>query len=192
MTLLKTPRLAIRELAPSDGATILAFANDDSINRYLGFGSISSESGTNEYINKAIASAARKPRHNYKLAMTITPSDELSGSCWLDIEDPESKNASIGYFVDKKHWGNGYATEMIKTLIQFGFGELHLHRIYAHCDAENLATHRVLEKVGMLQEGVLREHCLRNYGWADICYYGMLRSEWASTLPGDVMSPAHF
>lgn len=178
MSLLQTSRLIVRELAPSDAPAIIAFANDASVNRHLGFGSIASESGAHEYISKASSAAATKPRLSYKLAMTIRPSDELTGSCWLDIEDPDSKNASIGYFVDKRHWGNGYATEMIKALIQFGFTDLDLHRIHANCDAENPATRRVLEKVGMRQEGLLREHCLRNYGWADVCIYGILRSEW--------------
>lgn len=178
MIQIPTPRLILRELAASDAAAIFGFANDDSINRYLGFGSISSESGTNEYIAGAMYVVNTQPRLSYKLAMLINPSSELSGSCWLDIEDPESKNASIGYFVDKRHWGNGYATEMIKALVQFGFQNLELHRIYANCDAENSATRRVLEKVGMCQEGLLRQHCLRSYGWADVCMYGILRSEW--------------
>lgn len=176
--LLDTPRLIIRELVPSDHRAIFAFANDTSINRHLGFGTIASESGTNEYITKAMFQAATKPRASYKLAMAIKPSDELSGSCWLDIEDPESKNASIGYFVDKKHWGNGYATEMVKALIHFGFADLSLHKIYANCDAEHPATRRVLEKAGMKEEGLLREHCFRSYGWADVCMYGILGSEW--------------
>jgi ribosomal-protein-alanine N-acetyltransferase len=178
MILLQTPRLALRDLAPSDGPLIFRFANDDSINRYLGFGSIRSESGTNEYIATAMSAANAKPRLSYKLAMAIKPSDELSGSCWLDIEDPDSHNASIGYFVDKRHWGNGYATEMIKSLIHFGFQDLELHKIHANCDAENPATRRVLEKVGMREEGLLRQHCLRSYGWADVCIYGILCSEW--------------
>lgn len=176
--LLKTPRLIIRELASSDHRAILAFANDGSINRHLAFGSIASESGTHEYISKALSAATTKPRLSYKLAMGIKPSDELCGSCWLDIEDQDSKNASIGYFVDKKHWGNGYATEMVKALIHFGFTDLDLHRIFANCDAENPATRRVLQKVGMKEEGFLREHCLRSYGWANVCIYGILGSEW--------------
>lgn len=179
MTLLETPRLFLRELARSDGPAIFAFANDDAINRHLGFGSIRSEAGTNEYIANAIASSNAKPRLNYKLAMSTKPSGELSGSCWLDMEDPESQNASIGYFVDKRQWGMGYATEMVKALVEFGFKDLKLHRIYANCDAENSATARVLQKVGMRQEGLLREHCLRGYGWADVCLYGILASDWA-------------
>jgi RimJ/RimL family protein N-acetyltransferase len=162
---------------PSDSFAIFSFANENSINRYLGFGSVNSESDTNEYINKAMVDASKKPRLSYKLAMSIKPSNELSGSCWLDIEDLHSNNASIGYFVDKNQWGNGYATEMIKALVDFGFRELELHRIYANCDADNAASRRVLEKVGMTQEGLLREHCLRSYGWADVCMYGILRSE---------------
>ncbi len=178
MTLLQTQRLTLRNLEPADCQAIIKFANDEAINRHLRFGSISTESGAHEYIAKSLAASRQEPRLSYKLAMTVKPLHEMAGSCWLDIEDPDSRNASIGYFVDKKRWGRGLATEMVQALINYGFEQLHLHRIYGNCDAENPATRRVLEKVGMRQEGILRQHCLRSYGWADVCFYGILRSEW--------------
>ena len=93
-------------------------------------------------------------------------------------EDPHSKNASIGYFLDSAHWGNGYATEMLEALIRFGFDDLELHRLYVNCDEENRASRKVLEKAGMQQEGLLREHCLRDYGWANVCLYGILEKQY--------------
>jgi [ribosomal protein S5]-alanine N-acetyltransferase len=178
MILLQTKRLTLRDIEPSDCPIIFEFANDGSISRHLRFGSISSESGTQEYVAKAMAARDASPRLSYKLAMSIKPLTKMAGSCWMDIEDPQSRNASIGYFVEQRHWNKGYATEMLRALVQFGFEELQLHRIYGNCDAENPATRRVLEKVGMRQEGLLRQHCLRSYGWADVCFYGILRSEW--------------
>lgn len=176
--MLETSRLLVRELAFTDISKILEYANNDSINRYLSFGSIGTESGARQYLTEAVAASSTSPRLSYKLGMAIKPLSTLSGSCWLDIEDIESRHASIGYFVDKDHWNQGYATEMIMALLQFGFQKLELHRIYANCDAENSATRRVLEKINMRQEGLLREHCLRSYGWADVCIYGILCSEW--------------
>ncbi|MBX9690214.1 MAG: GNAT family N-acetyltransferase [Candidatus Obscuribacterales bacterium] len=178
MKFLDTPRLRLRELSPLDASLIVSFANNKSINLFLGFASLSSQAGVDDYIARAAASASADPRLSYKLAMTIKPSDSLKGSCWLDIEDSESNNASVGYFVSADCWGNGYATEMMKALIRFGFNNLQLHRIYANCDQGNAASRRVLEKIGMTPEGLLRQHCKRSYGWADVLMYGILRSEW--------------
>ncbi len=176
--MIETQRLIVREFDVSDWSAVYAFANDESINRYLGMDSIGTEPGAKEYIATATDAANSQPRLSYKLGMTIKPSNKLTGSCWLDISEPDSRNAIIGYFVDKQHWSNGYATEMVQALVRFGFEQLQLHRIYANCDAENPATRRVLEKVGMRQEGLLRQHCLRSYGWADVCLYGILQAEW--------------
>ncbi len=174
MTLLETERLVLRELDSSDWSAICQFANDESINRYLSFDSMGTERGAKEYLASASSTADAQPRLSYKLGMLIKPLNTLAGSCWLDISQSDG-NASIGYFIDKDHWGNGYATEMVQALLRFGFEELQLHRIYASCDAENPASRRILEKVGMRQEGLLKQHCLRNYGWADVCIYGILK-----------------
>lgn len=149
MTLLETQRLVLRELNSADGFAIREYANDKAINRYLDFDSIGTDFGVKEYIANAIAAVNTKPRLSYKLGMTIKPLDKLAGSCWLDISDSGDRNASIGYFVDEKHWGNGYATEMVQALLRFGFGDLKLRHIYANCDADNSSSRLVLEKTGM-------------------------------------------
>lgn len=176
-TIFQTPRLILRELEEADHANILKFANDESIKRHLDFGSIATDAGARAYIESALGSCQRTPRNSYKLAMSVAPNTDLVGSCWLDIEDLCSRNATIGYFVSKEYWGSGYGTEMIHGLVEFAFNTLKLHRLYANCDANNAASRRLLEKAGMQQEGLLREHCLRSSGWTDVCMYGMLRSD---------------
>jgi len=66
-----------------------------------------------------------------------------------------AEEGEIWYLVDPEFWGRGIATEAVKQLLDFGFGELALHRIWASCLPENPASERVLQKVGMGREGFL-------------------------------------
>lgn len=66
-------------------------------------------------------------------------------------------------------------------MITFGFDTLKLHRIYATCDPRNIGSSKVLEKVGMAKEGILRENMLMKDGiWRDSFLYSVLKQEWSS------------
>ena len=84
----------------------------------------------------------------------------------------------MGYVFRRDAWGNGYATEAAKALAASGFGQLGMHRIYAHCDVDNVASARVLEKAGMQREGLLRQHMLIRGRWRDSYLYAALEDEW--------------
>ncbi|GAA3412269.1 GNAT family protein [Paenibacillus hodogayensis] len=79
------------------------------------------------------------------------------------------------------YWGKGIATEVANLLVNFGFKELHLHRIYATCDPRNIGSAKVLNKVGMTQEGRLRDALLIKDGWRDSLVFGILQHEWELT-----------
>jgi RimJ/RimL family protein N-acetyltransferase len=87
-------------------------------------------------------------------------------------------NAWIGYVINPRCWGRGYATEAAREMLRFGFGELELHRIEATCDVLNAASARVLEKIGMQREGLLREHMWLRDRWRSSYLYSILADEW--------------
>ena len=80
----------------------------------------------------------------------------------------------------------GWATEAAGLLLRFGFNDLRLHRIAATCDPRNVASARVLEKIGMLYEGRLREALLIRDGWRDSSVYAILDREWRARHKGEV------
>jgi [ribosomal protein S5]-alanine N-acetyltransferase len=75
-------------------------------------------------------------------------------------------------------WGQGYATEAAKALLRHGFEALGLNRIYAHHMTKNPASGRVLEKIGMKREGLLRQAILKSDNFEDVVLYAMLRQDW--------------
>ncbi|WP_157002422.1 GNAT family N-acetyltransferase [Agromyces laixinhei] len=87
--------------------------------------------------------------------------------------------AGIGYMLDPAHAGNGYATDIARALLDLAFGELGVHRVTAGCYADNVASWRVMEKLGMRreQQGV-RDSWHAELGWIDGLTYAILDEEW--------------
>ena len=96
--------------------------------------------------------------------------------------------AYVGFWLNRLFWGRGYGTEVAKVLLSFGFDEHRLHRIFAWCDAENVSSARILEKVGMRREGVFVKNWIVRDNWLDAFLYAMLDSEWRK-IEESKMSP---
>src|SRR6185436_10062199 len=84
------------------------------------------------------------------------------GWCGLTQGNPAHRSASMGYCLDDAAWGHGYATEAARALLQWAFATLDLNRVQAETDTRNAASARVLEKLGFVREGTLREDCVVN------------------------------
>jgi RimJ/RimL family protein N-acetyltransferase len=90
-----------------------------------------------------------------------------------------AEEGEIWYLVAPESWGKGIATKAAKHLLDFGFGELSLHRIWATCLPENPASARVLEKVGMRKEGLLVKNLMIHGVWKSSFLYAILAEEWS-------------
>lgn len=86
--------------------------------------------------------------------------------------------AELGYWLGKPFWGKGYASEAGHAILAFGFTELKLKRIHAEHLARNPASGRVMDKLGLKQEGVLRQHAIKWGELEDVVCRGILREEW--------------
>src|ERR1700678_3211173 len=95
-----------------------------------------------------------------RMAIVVRESDTLCGGVGLRIE-PAHRRAELGYWIGVPYWGNGFATEAAGAMMQYGFETLGLHRIFASHVTQNLASGRVLRKIGMRPEGCHRAHILK-------------------------------
>lgn len=89
----------------------------------------------------------------------------------------EHRRAELGYWIAVPFWGRGYATEAARAVVAYGFAVLGLKRVEAHYLAGNPASGRVMEKLGMTREGVLRQHIVKWDETYDVVLYGILESE---------------
>jgi ribosomal-protein-alanine N-acetyltransferase len=114
---------------------------------------------------------------HYQLAVERKADGRLVGSIGLSVTSAAHREAEVGYCFRRQDWGKGYATEAARRVLDFGFGELGLHRIFATCRPSNTASARVLAKLGMKQEGFLRKHRFAKGEWQDSLYFAILEGE---------------
>lgn len=159
---LRTERLTLREFRLEDEVAVHRYGSDEEVTRYLTWGP-NSPTDTAMYLSEVVLEAGRKPRTSFTLAVA-TLDDELIGVANLAIPG-EASTGELGYVLSRESWGLGYATEVARRLIVFGFDELGLRRITATCHPDNFVSARVLEKVGMHFERTVRDHLRVRGGW---------------------------
>jgi len=104
----------------------------------------------------------------YPFGIFLQESDKLIGSISLfQVERRFLQRAMIGYSIDRDYEGKGYMTEAVRLLVDFGFRELRLHRIWAEAKPSNLGSICVLEKAGFEREGIARKNVQINGRWED-------------------------
>ncbi|MCW2754620.1 MAG: family N-acetyltransferase [Marmoricola sp.] len=113
-----------------------------------------------------------------RLAVDLDSDGAFLGWCSLTGWNPDYRSASLGYCFASTAWGHGYATEAAHGLLRWGFDTLDLNRVQAETDTRNLASARVLEKLGFVREGTLREDCVVNGEVSDSWVYGLIRRDW--------------
>jgi RimJ/RimL family protein N-acetyltransferase len=153
------------------------YASDPKVVRFMSWGP-NTEEQTRNFIQKSIDYQKEKPRVNYSLAVVIRDQNRLIGGCGIYESSIQSREGWIGYCLNRQFWGQGYATEAARSLLEFGFTRLNLHRIFAICDTENTASAHVMEKIGMQYEGHLRENVQCKGAWRDSFLYAVLDREW--------------
>ena len=102
---------------------------------------------------------------------------EFIGLAGMPLSADKYRLGEIYYKLLPKHWGKGYATEVAKTLIIFGFAQLNLHRIEAGAAIDNYRSINVLEKAGMTREGIGRKILPIRGVWKDACYYVIVEDD---------------
>ena len=110
--------------------------------------------------------------------LAICNEEEIVGIISLEEDQREVRTASIGLWIDPEHHRNGYGTEAVKLITDYGFNELGYYRIYARAYEENKGSQRIWEKLGYTKEGELRDQAYFDGEFGDIYMYGILEDEW--------------
>jgi ribosomal-protein-alanine N-acetyltransferase len=112
-------------------------------------------------------------------AIVLRGSEALIGAISLHLSRRFDR-AELGYWIGTPYWNEGYCTEAGQAVLGYGFKELGLNRIHAHYLKRNAASGRVMQKLGMSQEGILRQHVKKWDRYEDIVVYAILREDWGS------------
>jgi ribosomal-protein-alanine N-acetyltransferase len=168
---IETQRLRIRPFQPNDWQAVYDYTSDPAVMMYIPEGPFTLEQA------KAFVSDNMGEQAHF-VAVLLNTDDLLVGHMefhpWF-----ASQTYEIGWVFNRAYHGYGYATEAAMALLQYGFETLHLHRIIATCQPENVASCRVMEKLGMRREAHFRK-CIRlpDNRWWDEYFYALLEEEW--------------
>ena len=172
---LRTERLLLRPYKLEDVEDVFNYESDPEWARYLPVPEPYARQHAEEFVaQRVLASWDTNP--GWALVLT----DKVIGHVGLRI-NPQHETAELGYSVAREHWGQRLATEATRTVVQWGFKERGLAKVFAQADARHTNSHRVMEKLGMTREGFLRSHEIRRGERIDHVYYGVLRDEWLAT-----------
>ncbi|MBB3128695.1 RimJ/RimL family protein N-acetyltransferase [Paenibacillus rhizosphaerae] len=112
----------------------------------------------------------------YSFAVTLTEDNAFLGVVGLHVNKRHNM-AELAYWIGKPYWRCGFCTEAAAKVVQFAFDELKLNRVFAAAMTRNPASYKVMEKIGMKYEGILRNHIRKGDVYEDLRHYGLLRSD---------------
>ena len=175
---LQTDRLLLRPFASTDADAIYALQSNARVLRYW-----DSPPWTERSRAEAFIAACRKMEeegNGARLAIETRGNGTFVGWCSMFRWNPVYRSLGIGYCLDETAWGKGYATEAVHAMLQWAYGTLELNRVEAELDTRNIASARVLEKLGFKLEGLRREDCVVLGEVSDSWIYGLLKRDWMS------------
>jgi len=147
-----TDRLCLRRPTLSDAESIHdGYATDPEVTRYLIWQPHKHIDETKEFLRRC--DEGWSTGSDYPWAITLKDSGELIGMVGLRVHEYK---ADAGYCLARKFWGKGFATEAATAIVSWALAQPQIYRVWAMVDVDNAASARVLEKVGMEREGIMR------------------------------------
>ncbi|TCW84032.1 N-acetyltransferase [Burkholderia sp. SRS-46] len=172
---LTTARLTLRPLKEDDAHALFEIWSDAEAMRYFSFSAMADLDEAKERVARKLTTAADGTDFNCVLESRAT--GEVLGECALFHMNEQCRRAEIGFSLKRRHWGSGYMREAAAALVEHAFGVLHLNRLEADIDPRNVASARLLERLGFVREGLLRDRWIVGDEVSDSALYGLLRRD---------------
>jgi len=148
---IETDRLTLREFYPEDGQDLYEYLSNPLVYIY--------EPGTPIDYKQAIEYASDMSKNVDFWAVELKNEKKVIGQLYFNHQEPRHLLLwELGYIINPFYQQCGYGSEAANALVNFGFTELRIHRIQAHCNPDNVASWRLLEKIGFSREGLLRKN----------------------------------
>jgi len=175
---LETERLVLRPFAEDDFDALYRMHADADVARWL-YNEPRTPDDTRELLARKIAGSELRAEDDWMSAAGVAREDgRFVGDVSLHWVSEEHRTGEIGFMFDPAEQGRGYATEAAGAFLRVAFEELGFHRVIGRTEARNIASARVLEKLGMRQEAHLVENEWVKGEWQSELVYAMLDREW--------------
>jgi ribosomal-protein-alanine N-acetyltransferase len=173
---LRTERLTLRPVEEADADDLFALMSDAYVLRYWD----SSPWTDPEQARGFVARSHRMAAEDIGARVVVERAEDGAFLGWVTFTswDPDVRSAKLGYVLTRNAWGHGYATEAARAVLTWAYDALPLNRVQSEADTRNPASARVLEKLGFVLEGTLREDCVVDGVVSDSWVFGLLRRDW--------------
>ena len=176
---LTTARLVLRPFRDADRRHVFELHSHARVMRYWDSPPWSDETQADRFLSRCRALSDNEA--GARVAVERRDTGRFIGWIGLQHWDHDNRSANLGYVFAEYAWGQGYATEAGRALLEWGFDVMDLNRVSAQTDTRNEASARVLTKLGFTLEGILRENVIVDGEVSDDATYSLLRREWTST-----------
>ncbi|MDR3262732.1 MAG: GNAT family N-acetyltransferase [Clostridiales bacterium] len=173
--ILKTDRLILRAYAFQDAVDIFEYAGDPETTLYTTFDTHKCIYDTVDFLSNMRIRYENKTAYDY--AIVSKENGKVIGGGGVMNTSKFPHTAEIGYILNKKYWGNGYAVEAMSAVIDYLFETLHIHRIEARHFAENERSGRVMQKLGMTYEGMQVDAAYERERYHSVKYYALINGD---------------
>ena len=170
---IETECLIIRPMIKNDVPALCKWMTDQSIYTYWGKGPSKSDKNPELLFEKE-----DKHTKSFHLGIALKESNQVIGDLWIYLIE-NNRMASVAIRLSKDYHGKGYGTESLSAITKFCFEKTELQRLWTEVDVRNIASQRILEKCGYLQEGHIRQGKMVNT-WCDYYIYGILKTDLAT------------
>ena len=175
---LTTERLILRAHHDGDIDALYALFTDPATMRYWGAPPWTEPAQAAAMLARGAAAFAA--HEAIRFAVVPREGGAMIGSCTLFGHDTQNRRAEMGYILAREAWGSGLMTEALTAVLDWGFGALELHRVEADVDPRNLPSVAILDRLGFVREGFLRQRWHVAGEVSDSIFLGLLAPEWAS------------
>ncbi len=177
---IETDRLLLRKMTFSDAGDIFEYASDPQVSEYTLWSTHSSIEDSKFFLKTIVKMYKRRELVDWGIVHKAEK--KFIGTCGFVEWSITHSRAEIGYALSRKYWGEGYMSEAVSAVIDFGFREMLLNKIEARCEINNIASARVMEKVGMQLEGILRQQLFVKGRYWDLKTYSILREDFFDNI----------
>jgi ribosomal-protein-alanine N-acetyltransferase len=175
LPVLETSRLILRSIKTEDTEDYFAFASEEEVTRYLRWGPHNSLAQTESYIQHVLSEYREGSDGPWGIELKET--GKLIGSIHLMTISARHSKAEIGFLLARSYWNQGLMTEALTAVLAYALDALGLNRIEAFCLIENDIARHLLEKVGLKEEGILREYLIQKGLPRTMSVHAILKSD---------------
>jgi RimJ/RimL family protein N-acetyltransferase len=171
-----TTRLLLRRLVPADQEDLLELMFDESAFRYIDWEPLD-EAEVMEWLRRDQHARLTQPGEGLSLAVDFQNDQKLIGFISVSLTDEGRKQGAFSLMINRQYCQKGFGVEVLRGALELAFSNLNLHRVAVTCDTRNIAACKLLERVGMRQEGKFIEDQFLKNEWVSTFYYALLRKE---------------